>query len=114
MTVMAFSKCRTTVVVADVVDLKGSIVGATVVVVGSEAIVVRVVAAVVEAIEEIAEETASVADVDEAVGSGGAGVVIWPNRSAMGTPHCSYQKLFCASERRARATNVSQSPKAFQ
>ena len=107
MTVMAFWKCRTTAVVADVVELKGSIVVATAVVVGSEAIVARVEAAVVEAIEAIAEETVSVADVDEAVGSGGAGVVIQPNRPAMITPHCSYQKSFCASERRARATIIS-------
>lgn len=107
MTAMASWKYRTTAVVAAVVDLKGSIVGATVVVVGSEAIVARVEAAVVEAIVEIVEETTSAADVDEAVGSGDAGVVIRPNRSAMVTPHCSYEKLFCASERRARATIIS-------
>ena len=108
MTVMAFTKCRATVMDVDVAGLKGSIVEATVAVVGSEAIVARVEAAVVEVIEAIAVETASVADVDEAVGSGsaGVGVVIQPNRSAMVTPHCSYQKLFCASERRACATIV--------
>ena len=104
MMVMAFTKCRATAMDADEVELKGSIAEATVAVAGSEAIVAKVEAVVVEVIEAIAAETTSVADVDEAVGSGGAGVVSQPNRSAMATPHCSYQKLFCASERGACAT----------